>query len=520
MDTPGHARPIDAKSDGRFHALIDNLLEACQVIAFDWRYVYMNPSAVRQNRMVSADQAIGKTMMEFYPGIDQTPVFAELRRCMEQRVPTQTITEFTFPDGAIGWFEVRCEPVPEGIFILSIDITERKRAEDELLEAESRLRQSQKMEAIGRLAAGVAHDFNNLLTVISLASDMLLNRSDTAGAARDALLPIKQASERGAALTRQLLAFSRQQVLEPRVIDINAIAAGTEKMLERLIGSHITVALRLAANLDHIKADPGQIEQVIMNLAINARDAMPDGGTLTIETANTTLDAQYAQMHPEVVPGPYVMLAVSDTGAGMDKETQARIFEPFFTTKAQGKGTGLGLSTVFGIVKQSGGSVWVYSEPGHGSCFKIYLPRAEETVVAHAPVESQPALGGNETILLVEDDAAVRAMTSLALQLYGYTVLEAARGRDALRLCETHAGAINLLISDVIMPDMGGRKVVDAIRALRPDIRVLYVSGYTDDAVLRYGVEVREAAFLQKPFTPDSLAQKVREVMQQEPACA
>jgi len=498
-----------------YRALMDNLLEACQVIGFDWRYLYLNKSAVRQNRLTSAEQMLGRTMMAFYPGIDETPVFAELRHCMEMREPTQTETEFLFPDGTLRWFDVRCEPVPEGMFILSLDITERKHAESALHAAEEQLRQSQKMEAIGRLAAGVAHDFNSLLTVILLSSEIAAAKLKPSDPQRQSIQQIRQAGERAAALTRQLLAFSRQQVLEPRVLDINAVVRNTETMLRRLISEDFTLHMKLAADLGHVKADPGQIEQVVMNLVLNARDAMPSGGSITIESGNVDLDNGWSEKHAEILPGRYVMLAVSDTGAGMDKDTQARIFEPFFTTKEQGKGTGLGLSTVFGIARQSGGTVRVYSEPGHGSCFKVYLPLIDDNLSPQPLPAENPLSTGDETILLVEDDEQVRAVTSLALQLAGYTVLEARRGQEAIRICEKHTAPIHLLISDVIMPDMGGRKVAESIQALRPGIRTLFVSGYTDDAMVRYGIEIAQVAFLQKPFTPDSLAQKVREVLDQ-----
>ncbi|MFZ5723770.1 MAG: ATP-binding protein [Pseudomonadota bacterium] len=519
MDDSASADDIGIASDGRYLSLLDHLLEACQVIDFDWRYRYLNDAAVQQNRLGERDQFIGRTMMEMYPGIEATPVYAMLKTCMEVRTPGYMEVEFTFPGGTTGWFEVRCEPVAQGIFILSVDITERKNAEANLRRTEEHLRQSQKMEAIGRLAAGVAHDFNNLLTVIIIASDMLMARRPPPDPDHTTIQQIKQAGERAATLTRQLLAFSRQQVMEPRIIDLNEVVGNTEKLLRRLIGEDITLVIRTAPDLGNIKADPGQIGQVIMNLAINARDAMPQGGRLAIETEAVELGADYADTHPEVAPGRYAMLAVSDTGHGMDKATQARIFEPFFTTKAPGKGTGLGLATVFGIVRQSGGFVWVYSEPGHGSTFKIYLPLVHEDLSAPLVIDSDPVPAGDETILLVEDDEQVRAVTSLALQLAGYTVLEARHGQEAVRICEKHPGPIHLLISDVIMPDMGGGKVAAAVRALRPGIRTMYVSGYTDDAAVRHGIELAQAAFLQKPFTPDSLARKVREVLgQRKPA--
>ncbi len=393
-----------------------------------------------------------------------------------------------------------------GASAISRDISERKHLE-------AQIRQSQKMEAVGVLAGGVAHDFNNLLTIISGYSNLLL-MSPIDESSRGLIKEIHKAGERAAALTRQLLAFSRKQVLEPKVLDLNAVVTNLIKMLGRMIGEDMLLATALDPDLDPVKVDPGQIEQVIINLVVNARDAMPNGGELTIETANVELDKTCTQLRADVIPGRYVMVAVSDTGCGMTEEVKARIFEPFFTTKEPGQGTGLGLATVYGIVKQSGGNVYVYSEPGKGTTFKIYLPAVGESVPSGKSLHGlRTAALGNETILLVEDEEAVRGITRLALQTHGYNVLEASRGEEALRLCETHQGPIHLLLTDVVMPGLGGRQVAQQVAALKPGIRVLYLSGYTDDAVVRHGVLEAETAFLQKPFTPVSLAMKVREVL-------
>ncbi|MDQ2948682.1 MAG: response regulator, partial [Acidobacteriota bacterium] len=379
---------------------------------------------------------------------------------------------------------------------------------------EQQLRQAQKMEAFGQLAGGVAHDFNNLLTVILGYSDLILDSLPPDDLSRGSIQEIHDAGERAALLTRQLLAFSRKQVVEPQILDLNSVVAGTERMLGRLIGEDITLTTVLAAGLDQVKADPGQIEQAIMNLVVNARDAMPRGGRITIETANVDLDEGYGKSHAEVESGRYVLLAVSDNGCGMTEEVKARIFEPFFTTKAVGRGTGLGLATVFGIVKQSDGHVRAYSEVGHGTTFKVYLPSIVEMVsAAQAKAGTPPSPSGVETILLVEDEKAVRALTGLALQKKGYTLLEAASGEEAISLCEEHLGPIHLLVSDVVMPDMGGRQLAERLTVLRPEMRVLFVSGYTDDAVVRHGVLQAEVAFLQKPFTMDALHRKVRAVL-------
>jgi two-component system, cell cycle sensor histidine kinase and response regulator CckA len=391
------------------------------------------------------------------------------------------------------------------------DITERKHLEDQL-------RQSQKMEAVGRLAGGVAHDFNNLLTIISGYSELLIDTLTENDRARAQVEEIKKAGTRAATLTRQLLAFSRSQVLAPQVLDLNSVVTNVHKMLRRLIGEDIDLVTILGENLWSVRADPGQVEQVIVNLAVNARDAMPQGGKLTLETKNAVLDEAYARSHVTVVPGEYVMLAVSDTGIGMDVMTQAHIFEPFFTTKEKGKGTGLGLATVYGIVKQSGGYIWVYSEPGMGATFKIYLPRVETAVAAAGAGKASPQSSqGHETVLLVEDEPALRAMVRNVLASKGYLVLEARHGEDALVVAEMHRGAIHLLLTDVVMPGMSGRELAEHLSGLHPTMKVLYMSGYTDDAIVHHGVLGSDMAFLQKPFTPESVARKVRDVLDAAP---
>ena len=378
---------------------------------------------------------------------------------------------------------------------------------------EEQFRQAQKMEAVGQLAGGIAHDFNNLLTAILGNTQLLLRDLPPGDAKRGDVEEIRKASERAASLTRQLLAYSRRQMLQPEVLDLNGVVAEMDKMLRRLIGEHIALVTVLAPDLGRVRADPNQIEQVLVNLAVNARDAMADGGDLTIETANVDLDEAFAQAHLGSVPGPYALLAVSDTGVGMDATVRAHLFEPFFTTKEVGKGTGLGLATVYGIVKQSDGYISVYSEPGRGSSFKIYLPRiATPAASAPAPAKSGPGRG-TETILVVEDDPAVLTLSRRALEAQGYLVLAAADAADALRLVERHGGTIQLLLTDVVMPGMSGRDLADQLAARRPGIRVLYMSGYPGDAVVQHGDLPAGSAFLQKPFSPDVLARKVRDVL-------
>jgi signal transduction histidine kinase len=389
-----------------------------------------------------------------------------------------------------------------------------QRAYEELSQTQEQLTQARKMEAVGRLAGGIAHDFNNLLTVMMGRSQLLLRRLGTQDPVRPDIELMEQTADRAADLTRQLLAFSRKQVLQPVMLDLNAVVANLAGMLRRLIGEDIALVTALDQALGLVKADPGQIEQIVMNLVANARDAMSAGGRLTLETANAELDAVYARHHVDVHPGSHVMLAVSDTGVGMTPETQAQIFEPFFTTKGPGLGTGLGLATVYGIVKQSGGHIWVYSEPGRGTAFKIYLPRVEGAV---RPPAARPGLPeptrGHETILLVEDELAVRDLARDVLCAHGYTVLEAQHGREALLISELHSGPIHLLLTDVVMPEMSGRELANRLAPLRPTMPVIYMSGYTDTAVVHHGVLDPGTTFLQKPFTPDALARKIRQVL-------
>jgi PAS domain S-box-containing protein len=395
-----------------------------------------------------------------------------------------------------------------GVRSAMLDISERRALERQL-------RQSQKMEAVGRLAGGVAHDFNNLLGVIIGYSELLLDRYPPTDSKLKYIQEIKKAADRAAGLTRQLLAFSRKQVLASRRLDANAVVANISGMLRRVIGEDIELLTVPEHSLGSIKADQGQLEQVILNLALNARDAMPKGGKLTIETANFELDEAYARRHPSVKPGAYVMLAVSDTGEGMDAETQSHIFEPFFTTKEAGKGTGLGLATIYGIIKQSEGHIWVYSEPGKGTTFKIYFPRVQQAAdplaVRTGPIEIHR---GTETVLMVEDEESLRHVTREFLQSSGYRVLEASHPAEAIRIVEQHHQPIHLLVTDVVMPKMSGRDLAQRLLSMRPDLKVLYMSGYTDDAILQHGVLDRGVAFLAKPFTRASLARKIREVLE------
>ncbi|MBN1652260.1 MAG: response regulator [Deltaproteobacteria bacterium] len=402
--------------------------------------------------------------------------------------------------------------------ILSIarDITERKRAEEEREKLQEQLQVSQKMEAIGSLAGGVAHDFNNLLSVILSHTGFAIDgeKDGDSDSIKDDLLEVKKAADRAVALTRQLLAFSRKQVLQPIPLSLNQVAVGIEKMLRRILGEDIEFIQSLAPDLGVVWGDPGQIEQVLMNLVVNARDAMPEGGKLTIETSNVKIDEEYAAHHLDTKPGSYVQLAVTDTGYGMDEQTKNRLFEPFFTTKQKGKGTGLGLSTVYGIVKQSGGDICVYSELGHGTTFKIYLPRELNMTATVAKTSTVPMRStGNETIIVVEDAEALRNVARRSLEEAGYTVLTAADGGEALSICAQHAGDIHLLVTDVVMPRMNGRSLAQKLSKAQPTLKVLYMSGYPDSSIVHHGVLDAEAHFLGKPFTAAELTRKVREVL-------
>ena len=373
------------------------------------------------------------------------------------------------------------------------------------------------MEAIGRLAGGIAHDFNNLLTVINGYIHLSLLDLNADDPIRGNIDQIQGAANRASNLTRQLLAFSRRQILEFKVLDLNTVLRDLNKMLRRVIGEDIDLVAILGADLGKVKIDPGQVEQVIMNLAVNARDAMPNGGKLVLETANVELDEEYARTHVSVKPGSYVSLTVSDTGVGMTPQVKELIFEPFFTTKETGKGTGLGLSTVYGIVKQSGGNIWVYSEPGHGTVFKIYLPRVEGPVEdLSEKVEGKEALRGAEKILLVEDESALRELAAELLRKQGYTVLEARHGDEALLVFRQHKGSIDLVLTDVVMPGMSARELEGHLAAMEPGIKVIYMSGYTDDAIVHQGILEKGVNFIQKPFTMVGLAKKVREVLDKD----
>src|SRR5271154_1219252 len=395
----------------------------------------------------------------------------------------------------------------EKLVVVKRDVSERRKLEEQF-------RQAQKMEAVGRLSGGVAHDFNNLLGVIIGYAEFLQESLDPENTLRSSVDEILKAGKRAASLTRQLLAFSRQQVLDPKVLDLNGVVSDMEKLLRRLIGEDIELTTRLVPELAHLKADQGQLEQVLMNLVVNARDAMPQGGKLVIETQNMVMDQAFVRRYPyPVQPGPYVLLTVTDSGIGMDAETKARAFEPFFTTKEKGKGTGLGLSTVYGVVKQSGGYIDIYSAPGAGTTFKIYLPRVDEAIQAELPSRAATSFTGKETILLAEDETSLRTLTRNTLELCGYKVLEAKDGVEALEVANAHDGTIDLLLTDMVMPGMGGRALAQELTRRRPEVRLAYMSGYTGQAVGSQGPIDPGSVFLLKPFTREMLTRKIREAL-------
>ena len=495
-----------ASSEERYRMLFEaNPLPMWVYDAETLEFLAVNEAAVRKYGYARAE-FLSMRITDIRPREDVDALLADLRQRGGPGSTAPGTWRHRRKDGSLIDVEitagkVRFEGRPAAL-VLAQDVTER-------LQLEERLTQAEKMEAIGRLAGGVAHDFNNLLTVISGYTELLLSTPDTTG--REQLAEIAHAAEQAASLTRSLLAFSRRQVLHPRVLDVNEIVAGMEPIVRRIIGDDVRVGVRLAPRLAPVEADQAQLERVILNLAANARDAMPDGGRLTIETADVELDDEYVRSRGEGTPGPNVLLAVSDTGVGMSEDVQRHLFEPFFTTKAPGAGTGLGLATVFGVVKQSGGSIYVYSEEGRGTTFKIYLPAAAHSDQAEAAAGDGADERGSETIMLVEDDERVRNLVRVMLESKGYTVLPAAGAAEAEQLCTAD---VDLLLTDVVMPEVNGNVLAERLAATAPGMRVLFMSGYSDEAVYRHGEISAGAAFIEKPFTDRTLARKVREVLE------
>src|SRR5450432_3879749 len=500
-----------AASEKRYRALFENAKDAIAVMTPEGVVREMNQ---RWADIVGVprEELVGRYVGDFAPRGEEVKNSESYQRMLVSGAAVSPPVKIATGDGShllMEFSQTTIDVAGEDLIVsIGRDVTEKQRLEE-------LLRQSQKLEVIGQLAGGVAHDFNNILTAILGFCELLLAELEPHHVGREDVLEIKTAGQRAAGLTRQLLAFSRKQILQPNVLDINDVIKGMEPMLRRLIAAHIDLVVSLQDNIGSIKIDPTQLEQIVMNLLVNASDAMPRGGKLTIETSNVHLDEHYGGRHLPVTPGDYVMLAVSDTGVGMDEATSQRVFEPFFTTKELGKGTGLGLATVYGIVKQSGGDIWVYSEPGHGSAFKIYLPVVTAFLSAAVKVVPAPETlqRGSETILLVEDDEAVRRLARLSLERMGYVVVESENPKEAIRVADHFSGQIDLLLSDVVMPESEGPLLFHRLAKVRPSLRVLYMSGYADEAIVRHGIVVERKPFLQKPFTPLSLSAKVRDVL-------
>lgn len=503
-------------------SVFTSIQDGISILDNDYNIVRVNPAMERW--YAQAMPLAGKKCYVAYHMRTEPCEICPARRTMETGAAARDVVIERKPNGEIiRYVDLFTFPLVgmsgstiQGVVEYVRDITEQKQAEEALRQSEEKLRQSQKMEAVGRLAGGIAHDFNNLLTAIIGYSELLLMNLDEQSPGYHDVNEIQKAGHRAASLTRQLLAFSRKQVLQPQPLDLNQVVANMHNLLQRAIGENIELISVPEPELGTVRADPGQIEQVVLNLVLNARDAMPQGGRLTIRTANMHLDDTFVQRHPEVEPGPYVMIAVRNTGIGMDAEKQSRIFEPFYTTKELGRGTGLGLATVYGIVKQSGGYIFVDSEPGQGTTFKIFLPRVDLSAPQRGWVRSPAAsLQGTETILVVEDEEVVRQVVKGMLQQHGFTVLEAADGREALLISRQHPRPIHLLLTDVLMPGMNGREVVDLLLPQRPDMKVIYMSGHTENAILHHDVLEQGILFLQKPFRHDDLAAKVRQALDQ-----
>jgi len=516
------------RSDARFRAAVEGSLDAVGILSAvrgdagdvaDFVVTDVNRNAERLLGR-RRDEVVSRRLSDLWPLRSLQPFIERAAAVMRAHAPLEEELRIAFPAGSGRWIHHQIVPLDDGVAIAVRDTTARQEAEADLHRREEQVRQSQKMEAIGRLAGGVAHDFNNLLTVIRGHGELMLRKLTGDHPMRRNLLEIGLASERAAALTHQLLAFSRKQVLQPRILDLGEVVERMSTLLQRLIGEDVELVTRRRGDLGSVRADPAQMEQVIINLAVNARDAMPRGGQLTLELANVELDETFAHSHAGMTPGPYVVFSVTDTGHGMDEDTKARIFEPFFTTKEAGKGTGLGLPTVYGIVKQSGGFIWVYSEPGHGTTFKIHLPRVDQAPERLSPRPGQAAAGqGTETVLLVEDEDALRALLREVLESLGYRVLEAGLGAEALRIAREHRGPIHVLLTDLVMPQMTGRELADRLSCLRPDLKVLFMSGYGVGAAPRQEIP-SDGAYIEKPFTADAMGGAIRALLDSLPSSA
>jgi PAS domain S-box-containing protein len=505
------------ESEARHRMLVESASDLIAEIDLHGRYVYVSPNFDRQLGY-APEQLLGASWFDQVHPDDRADARDAIRDLSAQETRECPPLRLRHIDGSWRWVETnlkkyenfRGEPLVLAFFR---DITRRREAEDALQRSQEDLLQSQKMEAIGRLAGGVAHDFNNLLTAITGYCNLLLEEIGEADELRADAEEITRAADRAAGLTRQLLAFSRRQVLHPRVLDLNAVMADVDRLLRRLIGEDIELVTSLADELPHVKLDPGQLEQLVINLAVNARDAMPRGGRLSISTTSLEIPPQGDLDHPGIEPARYVTFTVQDTGVGMPPETLSKIFEPFFTTKEAGKGTGLGLATVYGIIQQSGGEIRVESEPGQGSTFTVYLPQVDEAVDPPDPIAVHGELRGSETVLVVEDSETVRKLVTRYLEKHGYTVLDAPSAIDALRCAKRHEGNIDLLVTDVVLPKMDGHELAKRLRRLLPEVKVVYMSGFSDDALSQHGVVASDISLVLKPFAPPVLLREVRRIL-------
>jgi two-component system, cell cycle sensor histidine kinase and response regulator CckA len=501
-------------SEKRHRQLLESIQDSVCVLDPEWRHVMVNDAAVRLTG-IPREMLLANKLTDLFPGVEDTPFFASFAQSMITRTATVVENEYHFADGRRGWYQVQVYPVPQGILCISRDITDQKRMQEEQEKLHAQLQQAQKMEAVGQLAGGVAHDFNNMLTGILGYAALALEEAEEGTSLHTNLEEIQSAAQRSADLTGQLLAFARRQTVQPRVLDLNKLVHNTLKLLRRLIPEEIELTWLPGAGLWRVKMDAVQVDQILTNLTVNARDAITGAGQITIETDNGSVNEMQCAGQVDCSPGDYVILTVNDTGHGMDAETLAHIFEPFFTTKQMNKGTGMGLATVYGIIKQNGGFVNVYSEPDIGTAFRIYLPRCTEVDEAPRPSRALPDTisSGNETVLFVEDEPALLRLGNTLLGRLGYTVLSASLPTEALELAESYDGDIHLLMTDVVMPEMNGSELAEQVRALRPGIKALFTSGYTASVVARRGVVDEEVPFIQKPFVLPALAAKLREVL-------
>ncbi len=503
----------DSHEGDFYKRIFENMLEGCQILSFDWTYLYLNATAERHNRRPNRE-LLGRKYQEMWPGVESTAVYGLIRQCLEQRIPSEIENEFIFPDGTPGWFELRISPIPEGVFVMSIDITSRKTLEKLLRESEDKLQQMQKMEAVGRLAAGVAHDFNNMLSVILGHVELAAMGENLGDRIRANLVEIRRAADSSSNLTKQLLAFARKQTTEPTNINLNSLVSKKLNMIQSLLGKHIKIDWLPADDLKLTTIDVSQFEQVMLNLCINARDAIGNDGAITLETHNVEVDSSYIDTHPEATEGKYVQFAVSDTGCGIAKEDLSKVFEPFFTSKQLGRGTGLGLSIVYGIVRQNGGFVNIYSEVGKGSTFRVYFPCELTGVETTRTIDRDDYLNrGSETVILVDDEPSIVNVTKQMLESLGYHVLASSDPEEATRIATEYPREIHLLCTDVMLQHTTGPALAARIQSNRPTMKLLYTSGFTENVVVHNGVLDAGINFLNKPYTIKELNRKVREAL-------